>query len=174
MTTEAAVGVGLLGLGVIGSGVAKILNEKAKDITKQVGLPLVLRRVADLDETKRDSSLIDPTIFTTDARNVIDDPNVDIVVELIGGESPAKDFIREAIQRGKHVVTANKEVLAKHGPELLSLAAEYRVGLLYEASVGGGIPLIAPLKRNLQVNTISAIHAIINGTTNYILTRKRH
>ncbi len=165
-----SVNIGLIGLGTIGGGVARILNEKADSITKQVGTPLILRSVADLDETRKES-LPEPSVFTTDTQSIFDDPDIDIVIELIGGETPAKNFIQEAIQRGKHVVTANKEVLAKHGPELLSLADKHKVGLFYEASVGGGIPLIAPLKRNLQVNNISSIHTIINGTTNYILTR---
>ena len=165
------INIGLMGLGVIGSGVAKILAQKTEVITKQTGVPLVLLRVADLDETKRQSSLISPSIFTTDARAILEDPEIDIVIELIGRENPAYSFIQEAIQREKHVVTANKEVIAKHGPELLDLACRHNVGLLYEASVGGGIPLIAPLKQNLQINNISAIHAIINGTTNYILTQ---
>jgi len=160
-----------MGLGIIGSGVARIFKEKADAITKQAGIPLVLRKVADLDETKRESPLIDPDNFTTDARDILEDLEIDIVIELIGGEIPARDFIIQAIQNGKHVVTANKEVMAKHGPELLALADERKVGLFYEGSVGGGIPLIAPLKRNLQINSISAIHTIINGTTNYILTR---
>ena len=171
VTKREGISVGLIGLGVVGSGVARILLEKADVIARQVGATLTLRRAADLDEAKGHSSLIPPHVFTTNARTLLEDPEIDIVVELIGGEAPAEGFIREAIARGKYVVTANKEVLAKHGPELLALADEHRVGLFYEASVGGGIPVIAPLKRNLQVNTISAIHAIINGTTNYILTK---
>ena len=164
------INIGLIGLGTIGGGVAKILHDKADSITKQVGIPLVLRRVADLDDTRKDS-LPDPGVFTTDARSILEDPEIDIVIELIGGEKPAKDFIEEAIRQNKHVVTANKEILAKYGPELLAMSDERQVGLFYEASVGGGIPLIAPLKRNLQVNNITSIHTIINGTTNYILTR---
>ncbi|MDY6892634.1 MAG: homoserine dehydrogenase [Chloroflexota bacterium] len=170
MGERKSINIGLIGLGVIGSGVARILSEKSEFITRQVGIPLVLNRVADLIESRKES-LPDPGIFTTDARSILEDPDIDIVIELIGGEIPAKDFINEALMRGKHVVTANKEVLAKHGPEFLALANEHKVGLFYEASVGGGIPLIGPLKRNLQVNNISAIHTIINGTTNYILTR---
>lgn len=171
MRTRQSVNIGLMGLGVIGSGVARILRERADAVAKQVGVPLILRSVADLDETKRDSPLIDPRTFTTDARAILEDPEIDIVIELIGGDTPAKDYIQEAIKRRKHVVTANKEVMARHGPELLAMAEQHKVGLFYEASVGGGIPLIAPLKRNLQVNNISAIHTIINGTTNYILTK---
>ena len=162
--------VGLIGLGTIGSGVADILNRKADFITKQVGIPLALAKAADLDETRK-QLLPDPGVFTTDARSVIENPDIDIIIELIGGEKLARDLIDQALRNGKYVVTANKEVLSKHGPELMALADEHKAGLFYEASVGGGIPLIAPLKRNLQVNNISAIHTIINGTTNYILTR---
>ncbi len=165
-----SINIGLIGLGTIGGGVARILHEKAGFITKQLGVPLILAKVADLDESRK-RSLPDPNVFTTDANNILDNPDIDIVIELIGGEKPARDFIERALKGGKHVVTANKEVLSKHGPELLALATKNKLGLLYEASVGGGIPLIAPLKRNLQVNDISAIHTIINGTTNYILTR---
>jgi len=162
--------IGLIGLGTIGGGVARILHEKAGFITRQLGVPLILAKVADLDESRK-QSLPDPGVFTTDANSIFDDPDIDIVIELIGGEKPARDFMERALQSGKHVVTANKEVLSKHGPELFAIASENKVGLFYEASVGGGIPLIAPLKQNLQVNNISAIHTIINGTTNYILTR---
>lgn len=163
--------IGLIGLGTIGSGVTKILQEKREAIRKEIGIPLLLKWAADLDERRRDLPFLTPEVFTRDARRVLEDPEVDIVIELIGGEKPARDFIHEAIERGKHVVTANKEVMSKHGPELLALAQSKRVGLYYEASVGGGIPLIRPLKRQLQINDISAIHTIINGTTNYILTR---
>ncbi len=167
---RSSIGIGLIGLGTIGGGVARILHDKADFITKQLGTPLVLKTVADLDESRKDS-LPDPGVFTTDANALLENPEIDIVIELIGGEKPAKDFIEKAIRNGKHVVTANKEVLSKHGPELLSLAAQNKVSLFYEASVGGGIPLIAPLKRNLLLNNITAIHTIINGTTNYILTQ---
>jgi len=171
VTARKAVTIGLIGLGVIGSGVAKIFKEKHQRLNSQANIPIILKRVADLDSNKKDSPFIDPAIFTIDANAILEDPEIDIVVELIGGENPAKEFIIKALSRGKHVVTANKEVLSKYGPELLTLAQEHNVSLLYEASVGGGIPLIAPLKRNLQINDISAIYTIINGTTNYILTK---
>ncbi len=168
-----SVNIGLIGLGTIGGGVAGILEKKRDFITSQLGVPLQLKRAADLDESRK-QVLPNPESFTTDANLIFDDPDIDIVIELIGGQSPARGFIERALNSGKHVVTANKEVISKHGPELLALADKKRVGLFYEASVGGGIPLIAPLKRNLQVNTISAIHTIINGTTNYILTRMQN
>ena len=166
-----AINIGLAGLGTIGGGVATILRERRETIARQVGCPLVLRRAADLDEGRRQALGLGEEVFVRDARALLEDPEIDIFIELIGGERPALDLIREALDRGKHVVTANKEVLSKHGPELLALADRRKVGLFYEASVGGGIPLIAPLKRNLQVNNITSIHTIINGTTNYILTR---
>ncbi len=168
MTEHSPVGVGLLGLGVVGSGVATILKEKAATLTQEVGCPVILRRVLVRDSGKpRD---IDLNAITLDAETILSDPEVDIVIELMGGEEPAFHYMQEALRRGKHVITANKEVIAKHGPELLDLAAQSQTALLYEASVGGGIPLIAPFRQGLLANDITALHAIINGTTNYILT----
>ncbi|MFQ5988180.1 MAG: homoserine dehydrogenase [Dehalococcoidia bacterium] len=160
-----------MGLGVVGGGVAKALTERAEAITAQVGCPLRLRKILERDLAKTRASKMEPHLFTTDAAEVIGDPEIDIIIEALGGERPAFDFIKEAMGRGKHVVTSNKEVMAKHFPEFLSLAKEKGVDILYEASVGGGIPLISPFKQDLSANEISAIHAIINGTTNYILTR---
>ena len=171
MGKKESIGVGLMGLGVVGGGVAKALVERAEAIASQVGCPLRLRKVLEKDLSKTRASKLEPAIFTTEPAEVIGDPEIDIVIEALGGERPALDFIKEAMGSGKHVVTSNKEVLAKHFPELLSLAKEKGVDILYEASVGGGIPLIAPFKQDLLANKISAIHAIINGTTNYILTR---
>ncbi len=171
MASRESVNVGLLGLGVIGSGVASILSQKSDTIARHVGASLRLKTVADLDRTRENSPHIPPGGFTSRAEDIIEDNSIDILIELIGGEKPALHYIQEALKSGKHVITANKEVISKHGPELMGLASSRGLGLLYEASVGGGIPLIAPLKRNLQINDISAIHAIINGTTNYILTK---
>lgn len=165
------IGIGLMGLGVIGSGVAKALTEKAEAVAMQAGSPLEIEGILERDPAKKYLPYIKPELVTTDPQKIISNPEIDIVIEVLGGESPAWEYIRDAISRGKHVVTANKEVIAKHGPELLTLAAEHGVNLLYEASVGGGIPLISPLKHDLLANDISAIQAIINGTTNYILTR---
>jgi len=166
-----SIGIGLMGLGVVGSGVADILIDKAHAIAQQVGCPLILRRALDCDISKKRSSKIPARIFTTDPNQVLADPGIDIVIELIGGETDAFEYIKEALSRGKHVVTANKDVIAKHGPELLALAARHKVDIRHEASVGGGIPIISPFKQDLLANKISAIHAIINGTTNYIITR---
>ncbi|HWQ28616.1 MAG TPA: homoserine dehydrogenase [Dehalococcoidia bacterium] len=164
------VGIGLMGLGVVGSGVARILTEKADVYARTVGCPLALRRVLVRDPAKERAFDVDAGRLTTDPRAILDDPEIDIVIEVMGGETPAFDYIREALTRGKFVVTANKEVMAKHGAELLTLARAHGVDILFEASVGGGIPIIAPLKRDLLANEILGLRAIINGTTNYILT----
>jgi homoserine dehydrogenase len=168
-----SIGVGLMGLGVVGGGVAKVLTDKAKVLAEQVGYPLVLRKVKVLesDLAKPQARELGLQLFTTDADKFFAEPGVDIVVEAIGGEEPALDYLKRAISGGKHVVTSNKEVIAKHGAELFALAQKKGVGLRYEASVGGGIPLIAPFQQDLVANKISGIYAIINGTTNYILTR---
>lgn len=163
--------VGLLGLGVIGSGVARTLLDKAEAYGAQIGRPLRLSRVVERDPTRGPATGVDSSLITEDASVVLGDPDIQIVIELFGGESPAHELIKEALSAGKYVVTANKEVMAKHGSELLALAHNRGVDILYEASVGGGIPIIAPLKRDLLANDITAISAIINGTTNYILTR---
>lgn len=161
----------MLGLGVVGGGVAKALQEKGKAIAKQVGSPLVLRGILVRDPQKKRSVAVEPSLLTTEAQKILSDPEIDIIIEVLGGESPALEYIREALLKGKHVVTANKEVMAKDGPQLLNLAAEHGVSLRYEASVGGGIPLISPLRHDLIANEALAIYAIINGTTNYILSR---
>jgi homoserine dehydrogenase len=168
-----SIGVGLMGLGVVGGGVAKVLTDKAKILAEQVGCPLVLKKVKvlELDLAKPQARELGLQLFTTDADEFFTQPGVDIVVEAIGGEKPALDYLKRALSGGKHVVTSNKEVIAKHGAELFVLAQQCGVGLHYEASVGGGIPLIAPFQQDLVANKISGIYAIINGTTNYILTR---
>jgi len=168
-----SIGVGLMGLGVVGGGVARVLLDKAPILAEQVGYPLLLRRIKVLesDLARPQVQEMDPQLFTTDADDFFTNPEIDIVVEAIGGENPALEYLRRAISGGKHVVTANKEVIAKHGAELLALAQRHEVGLHYEASVGGGIPLITPFQYDLVANKIRGIYAIINGTTNYILTR---
>jgi len=164
-------GIGLMGLGVVGGGVFRALWDKGEELSGRVGARLKLCRVLVRHPDKPRSVAPDPALLTTDYRDIVDDPEIDIVVELIGGETPAAEYIRGALLRGKHVVTANKEVIAKHGRELLALARERGVALRWEASVGGGIPLISPLLHDLRGNRVHAIRAIINGTTNYILTR---
>jgi len=171
MVARKSIGIGLMGLGVIGSGVAKVLMGKMDTLTREAGSKLVLKKVLEKDLAKHGSLGIEHRIFATQFEELVEHPEIDIVVELIGGEHPAFEYIREALTRGKHVVTANKEVMSKHWSELLTVARDHQVALRYEASVGGGIPLIAPFQEDLVANDISAIYAIVNGTTNYILTR---
>jgi homoserine dehydrogenase len=163
--------IGLLGLGVVGGGVAKTLLEKTDAIAQQVGCPLIIKRVLVRDIAKKRPVNVPTHLLTTDPKEILNDPEIDIVVEVVGGEAEAFGYIKGALTKGKHIVTANKEVISKHSSELFALASKHRVDIRYEASVGGGIPLIAPFKRDLLANNILAIHAIINGTTNYILTR---
>ncbi|MBM3118547.1 MAG: homoserine dehydrogenase [Chloroflexi bacterium] len=171
MVVKKSIGVGLMGLGVIGGGVAKVLMGKPDTLAREAGSRLVLKKILEKDLNKHGLLGIERDIFTTQFEELAGHPEVDIIVELIGGEHPAFELIRDALSRGKHVVTANKEVMSKHWSELLAVAQEHKVSLRYEASVGGGIPLIAPFQEDLVANDISAIYAIVNGTTNYILTR---
>jgi homoserine dehydrogenase len=165
------INVGLLGLGVIGSGVAHTLISRADALAVQVGCPLLLKKASDFDSSKKDSSGIPDQIFTTDPSQILEDPEIDIVIEVIGGDTDALEYTKRALAGGKNVVTANKELIAKHGIKLMAMAVENKVDIRCEASVGGGIPVINPLKQDLLANNILAIRAIINGTTNYILTK---
>ena len=161
--------IGFLGLGVVGSAVASTLIEKGDSLARRIGRPLQLKRVLVHDPHKLRP--IDRGLITLDPDEILDDPAIDLVVEMMGGENPAHDYIVRALRAGKHVVTANKEVMAKHGPEILAIAAERAVYISFEASVGGGIPVVGPFKLDLLANEIQEVRAIINGTTNYILTR---
>jgi homoserine dehydrogenase len=171
MDGEEQIRIGLLGIGLIGSGVARNLQDREDAYVRQIGLRLRLHRVLERDLWKAEAAGVDPAIVTNDPSTVLGDKAIDVVIELMGGEHPAYDFIKEALLSGRYVVTANKEVMAKHGPELLALAHERGVDILFEASVASGTPVIAPLRRDLLANEIASIRAIINGTTNYILTR---
>ncbi|MFC2045109.1 homoserine dehydrogenase [Chloroflexota bacterium] len=168
-----SIGIGLLGLGVIAGGVARVLLEKGAILSEKIGCPVILRRIKVLEEdlNRAQAKEMDASLFTTDTDEFFNEPNIDIIIEAIGGEEPAFEYLSRAITSGKYVVTSNKEVVAKHGAELRDLAQQHGVGLRYEASVGGGIPLIAPFKEVLVANKITGIYAIINGTTNYILTK---
>jgi len=168
-----SIGIGLMGLGVIAGQVAKVLAEKAETLAEQVGCPLELRKVKVLpqDLDRPQVKEMPAALFTTDIDEFFNEPGIDIIVEAIGGESPAREYLTRALSTGRHVVTSNKEVIAKHGASLMGLAGQRGLGLRYEASVGGGIPLISRFQSDLVANNISGIYAIINGTTNYILTR---
>jgi homoserine dehydrogenase len=163
--------VGLLGFGTIGTGVAKVLARNASIIEERLGFPLRLVRIADIDlETDRGVDL-DGIQFDDDAAGLIEDPNVGIVIELIGGYDIARRFTLQAIDAGKHVVTANKALLALHGGEIFSAAEEKGVDIAFEAAVGGGIPVLRSLREGLSANRIQAVEGILNGTTNYVLTQ---
>ena len=167
---DGAVGVGLIGFGTIGTGVARVLRQNRDVIAERLGFPLRLARIADLDtETDRGVDL-DGIAFDADAQALIEDPEVEIVIELIGGYGAAKTFTLEAIQLGKSVVTANKALLAVHGKEIFEAAAKAGVDVAFEASVGGGIPVLRALREGLSANRILSVQGILNGTTNYVLT----
>ncbi|PNU19544.1 homoserine dehydrogenase [Geothermobacter hydrogeniphilus] len=163
--------VGLLGFGTIGTGVVKLLQQNAEVIRNRLGAPVRLLKIADLDiETDRGVKL-EEGLLTADAEEVLSNPEIDVVIELIGGYEPARSFVLKAIANGKHVVTANKALLAVHGEEIFAAAADKGVEVMFEASVGGGIPIITSLKENLGANRFQSIFGILNGTCNYILTR---
>ncbi len=162
--------IGLLGMGTVGTSVVKILTENANDISQKVGVPVNIKKIMirQLDKTRN----IDVDAeFTTTIDDVINDPDIDIIVEVMGGMNPTKDYIVQALVAGKHVVTANKDVVAKYGQEIFEAADKSKVDFLFEASVAGGIPIIRPLKQCLAANKISEVMGIINGTTNYMLTK---
>jgi homoserine dehydrogenase len=170
MATKKSINVGIIGFGTVGTGTARILIENADIIRRRLGAPVVLKKISDLD-VKRDRGIkLTGVQLTTKAQEIFIDPEIDVVVELIGGYKPAKDFILEAIKNKKHVVTANKALLAVHGEEIYAAAAQAGVTVGFEASVAGGIPILAAVKNGLAANNIKSIYGIVNGTCNYILT----
>jgi len=171
LTPKPQITVGLLGLGVVGSGTVRVLTENAEAIARKVGLPLVIKKIAVRDVTKPRDVAVDPSLLTERSEDVTDDPEIDIVCELIGGVEPAHDLVLRAIRNGKNIVTANKEMMAKAGHDLLHEAEKRSLDFNFEGSVGGGIPIIQPLKQALAGNQFSEIIGIVNGTTNYILSK---
>jgi homoserine dehydrogenase len=165
------IAVGLIGFGTVGTGVAKVLTTNAGVIRKRLGVPLALVKVADLDLTTDRGITLPTGVLTANAREVINDPTIDIVIELIGGYDPAKRFLLEAMAQGKHVVTANKALLAVHGEELFEAATRAGVDIGLEASVCGGVPILRALTEGLAANRLLSIYGIVNGTSNYILTK---
>jgi homoserine dehydrogenase len=163
--------VGLIGFGTVGTGVAKILQKNSRLIEKRMGARLTLKRIADVDLKTDRGVKLKPGVLSPRAEEVIQDPEIDIVMELIGGIEPAKTFILNAIRNGKHIVTANKALLALHGDEIFREAHRFGVDVNFEASVGGGIPLIRSIKEGLVANRIHSIFGILNGTSNYILSK---
>ena len=166
-----AIGIGLVGFGTIGTGVARLLAENAARIRDRVGAPLVLRCVADVD-TKRDRGVrLEKGVLIGDYRTLLDEEGIDVVIELVGGTTVARDVVLGAIERGRHVVTANKALLATHGKEIFDAAEKRGVEIRFEGSVGGGIPIIRAIQEGFAADRIESIHGIVNGTSNYILSK---
>lgn len=165
------INIGILGLGVVGSGTVALLEQNRKDIERKVGARLNIRKIAVRDLNKKRAVAVDRKLITSDPLEVLDDPAVDIVCELIGGVSPAREFVLRAFESGKHVVSANKELIAKEGHSIMEEAARRKLDFQFEGSVGGGIPIIQPMKNGLGGNRIEEMVGIVNGTTNYILTQ---
>lgn len=165
------ISLGLIGFGTIGTGVIKLLQDNGELIKARLGARLVIKMVGDLDLHTPRLVALEPSLLTTDAQSIINDPAIDIIVELMGGYEPARSFILAALQNKKHVVTANKALLATHGNEIFSVAERQGVNIGYEASVGGTIPIIKTLKESLVANRIRSIIGIVNGTANFVLTK---
>src|SRR5216110_3049622 len=169
--TKRPLNVGLIGLGTVGSQVADRMLSWGPQLSRRAGVELCLKKVLVRDVAKRRAIAVSGDLLTADASELLDDRAIEVVIEVAGGDEPMRSYLERAIQAGKHVVTANKVVMARHGPELLELAAEMNVDVHFEAAVGGGIPLISTFKVDLQANDIERVAAVINGTTNYVLGR---
>ena len=170
MSAQKNINIGMLGCGVVGSQVAALLEKNNAELSTRAGANLVLKKIAVRDiKTARDG--VNPALFTTDAQSVIDDPEIDIIIEVMGGIEPARELILSAIKNGKSVVTANKALLATHGADLFTAADKKGVDLYYEAAVAGAIPIIRPMRESLVGDQITRVMGIVNGTTNYILTK---
>src|SRR5919206_1808960 len=164
------VGIGVAGFGTVGGGVLSILRRHQREIEARLGARIAVRRVLLRDVEKARAVDVERGVMTTRLQDLLDDPNIEVVVELIGGTGEAFELVRGALERGKHVVTANKALLAARGEELFRIAAEKGVDVYYEGAVCGGVPVIRTLREALASDRITALHGIVNGTTNYILT----
>ena len=164
-----SINVGLIGAGTVGTGVYKILRDNIKLIRKRRQFDLRIKKIADIEPGRKRAVKIPRSLFTKDAYELINDPEIDIIIELVGGTKIAKKFVIDSLKAGKHVVTANKALLAHHGKEIFGLAARKGLGIGFEASVGGGIPIIKAALEGYVGNNILSIHGIMNGTSNYIL-----
>ncbi len=162
--------LGMIGLGNVGAGVAKILTEQAERITRRAGRSITLRRVVVRDPSKPRDVTLDPAIISTDVKTVLRDPDIHVIVELMGGLKPAREIVLAALEAGKDVVTANKALICEHGEELFQAARKLNRTICFEAAVAGGIPIIAAVGQSMAANQIQHIQAILNGTSNYILS----
>lgn len=165
------INIGIIGFGTVGSGVVRILQRNEELIRRRLGATLHIKKIADLDLSRDRGVKLEKGVITKEAKDILNDPSIDIVAELIGGYEPARTYILEAFSKGKHVVTANKALLALHGEEIFQSAQKNNVDLGFEGSVGGGIPILRAIKEGLSADSIQSIYGIINGTSNYILTK---
>jgi homoserine dehydrogenase len=171
MSSSRPLNVGLIGLGTVGAQVADRMLSWGPQLSRRAGVELCLQKVLVRDLAKRRAVEVSSELLTTDPSAILDEPSIEVVIEVAGGDEPMRSYMERAIQAGKHVITANKVVMAKHGPELLDQAAEKNVDVYFEAAVGGGIPLISTFRTDLQANRIESVSAVLNGTTNYVLGR---
>lgn len=167
------INIGILGLGTVGSGVVNVLHHNAKEISRRLGRDINILMVSTRDKQKAHSICDSSVLVTNNPFTVVEHPEIDIIIELFGGTDIAKDLVMSAIQHGKHVVTANKKLLAEYGNAIFKLAAEKNVMVNFEAAVAGGIPIIKALREGLAANNIQSIAGIINGTSNFVLTEMR-
>ena len=171
MKEKKEIRLALLGLGTVGYGVYRILQQQREETIHKLGAELVIRRILIRNMEKAAAKVSDPSVLTTDWNDIIGDPDIDIVIEVMGGIEPASTYIRQALSAGKHVVTANKDLIAEQSEQLVQIAQEHRTDLRFEAAVAGGIPIIGALSGSLTANYIEEIMGIVNGTTNFILTK---
>jgi homoserine dehydrogenase len=165
------INIGIIGFGNVGSGVVKILRDRKKLLSEKTGSEIKIKKICDKDILSKRNVMVDKNLLTRDAKLIIDDPQIDIVVELMGGIHPAKEYIAEALKKGKNVVTANKALLAEEGKELFVQAQDLGKNIYFEASVGAGIPIIKSLREGLVANKFNSIFGIVNGTSNFILSQ---
>lgn len=161
----------LLGLGTVGTGVYKVIKNQKEEMIPKLGSEIEISKILVRNLEKAAAKVDDPKILTNNWDDIVNDPEIDVVIELIGGIEPAKTYILSALNAGKHVVSANKDLIAVHGKELLDAAEAHHVDFLFEAAVAGGIPIIRPLKECLAGNHMAEVMGIVNGTTNFILTK---
>ena len=167
---EKPIKIGLLGAGTVGSGVLQVLHENAKEVSQKAGAPVEIKTVL-VRDAKKPRPYMDGLVVTDRIEDILEDEDISIVVELMGGLHPAREYMLAAMEAGKHVVTANKDVIAQFGADMFDAAGKHSVGFLFEASVGGGIPIIRPIMECLTANRITEVMGIVNGTTNYMLTK---
>lgn len=165
------INVGLIGFGTVGTGVVKILRERKGFLNEKIGSGIVIKKICDRDIVSKRNVSVNKGLLTKDVNEIIDDPQIDIIVELIGGKHPAKEYIAEALKKGKHIVTANKSLLSSDGRELFALAKDKGKNIYFEAAVGAGIPIIKSLREGLVANKFSSVFGIVNGTSNFVLSK---